>query len=293
MDHESNDRNASDTPPDFERLEQIEFDAIVDFYRAAPDAVREQHALELRQIGVATCLLSRGLEPASIFRRIVNVGVSEPVDERALDELLAFMNTFHGTYAVPVAPASRPQLLARWLTERGFAPGYAWMKFRRALSMTSAPAHDDDEFAHQQGTTNLDVRVVDGDDARNFGDVITQGFGMPPAMAPWIARLPGRSGWICLMAFEKKLPVAAGCAFLRDGYAWLGLGATLPSHRRLGAQSALLARRLYEAALKGARVAVTETGERLPDKPSNSYRNIVRAGFVEMYVRQNYLSSPR
>jgi hypothetical protein len=28
----------------------------------------------------------------------------------------------------------------------------------------------------------------------------------------------------------------------------------------------------------------------MSDKPSNSYRNILRAGFEERYVRQNYLS---
>jgi hypothetical protein len=54
----------------------------------------------------------------------------------------------------------------------------------------------------------------------------------------------------------------------------------------------MLARRLTEAAARGARVAVTETGERVPDKPSHSYRNILRAGFEEMYLRQNYLSPP-
>lgn len=58
----------------------------------------------------------------------------------------------------------------------------------------------------------------------------------------------------------------------------------------MGVQAALLARRLSEAAARGAKVAVTETGERLPDQPSHSYRNILRAGFQEMYLRQNYLS---
>ncbi len=62
-----------------------------------------------------------------------------------------------------------------------------------------------------------------------------------------------------------------------------------PCHRH-GAQNALLARRLQEAATQGAQVAVTETDERVPDKPDNSYRNILKAGFVEAYVRQNYLS---
>ena len=42
----------------------------------------------------------------------------------------------------------------------------------------------------------------------------------------------------------------------------------------------------------GCEVVVTETGEALRDKPSSSYRNIIRAGFSEVYVRANYLSSP-
>ena len=36
---------------------------------------------------------------------------------------------------------------------------------------------------------------------------------------------------------------------------------------------------------------MTETGELLGGKPSSSYRNIARAGFDEVYVRPNYLSS--
>jgi GNAT superfamily N-acetyltransferase len=80
--------------------------------------------------------------------------------------------------------------------------------------------------------------------------------------------------------------------YVSGEYAWLGFGATLPAYRRHGAQNALLARRLAEAAARGARTAVTETGERVPDKPSSSYRNILRAGFHERYLRHNYLSPP-
>ena len=80
------------------------------------------------------------------------------------------------------------------------------------------------------------------------------------------------------MAFAGAAPVAAGAVYVSGEYAWLGLGATLQSHRRHGAQSGLIAYRLGEAAARGARMAVTETGERLPDKPSNSYRNILLGG---------------
>ena len=35
---------------------------------------------------------------------------------------------------------------------------------------------------------------------------------------------------------------------------------------------------------------VTETGERVVGRPSNSYRNILRAGFRPAYVRPNLVS---
>jgi len=118
-------------------------------------------------------------------------------------------------------------------------------------------------------------------------------FGLPNAIAPWLAALPGRSGWICAMAFAGEHPVAAGAAYVSGEYAWLGFGATKVAHRSRGAQRALLARRLDEAAARGVRVAVTETGERVPGKPSNSYRNILRAGFAEAYLRANFMSAAR
>jgi len=38
---------------------------------------------------------------------------------------------------------------------------------------------------------------------------------------------------------------------------------------------------------------VTETGERVPDRPSASYRNILRAGFREEFVVKNWLMPRR
>jgi hypothetical protein len=152
------------------------------------------------------------------------------------------------------------------------------MKFSRAC--TPAP----------QAQTDLEVRVVGREHGAEFGRVVAEGFGLKPAAADLAGALPGRPGWICVMAFADGAPAAVGAAFVQGEYAWLGFGATLAAQRRHGAQNALLARRLSEAAARGARVAVTETGERQPDKPSNSYRNILRSRFEERYLRQNYLS---
>jgi GNAT superfamily N-acetyltransferase len=71
--------------------------------------------------------------------------------------------------------------------------------------------------------------------------------------------------------------------------AYLSFAGTLPEHRGKGAQNALLAARIRRAAGLGCDVVVTETGERRGDRPSNSYRNILRAGFTEDAVTANWL----
>jgi GNAT superfamily N-acetyltransferase len=265
---------------DFEALEQIEFEAMSDFFRAAPEPMRATYAIEVRDIGPVTCQVSRDIEPAAIFRRAVGLGVRQPATQADLDATIAHMAGTK-TFAIPLAAQNRPAELASWLEQRGFTRGYAWMKFRRPCQ--DAPRYECD----------LDIRVVGRDQSEAFGRVVTGGFGLPAAIAPWIGELAGRRNWVCVMAFAGDNPGAAGAAYVQGEYAWLGLGATLPEHRRHGAQNALLARRLNEAAARGARVAVTETGERLPDRPSNSYRNILRAGFQEMYLRQNYVSAAK
>jgi hypothetical protein len=67
------------------------------------------------------------------------------------------------------------------------------------------------------------------------------------------------------------------------------LGATRSEFRRRGAQNAILAARIRRAAELGCTMVVTETGELVEDRPSSSYRNILRAGFEPQYLRANYV----
>jgi GNAT superfamily N-acetyltransferase len=265
---------------DFVELETIEYEACADLYRAAPPAVVAAYDVRLRVIGAATCLSCRGLDPSAMFRRAIGLGVTRAATESDLEAVHAYMQPLDMPYAVPVAPSMQPPRLERWLAARGFSAGYAWMKFARACT------------EEVESPTALAIEVVGPARSAEFGGIVAAGFGLPAATGPWLGALAGRSNWVCVMASAEGVGVAAGAVYVRGDYAWIGFGATLPSHRRHGAQGALLARRLREAAARGARVAVTETGERLPDKPSNSYRNILRAGFEERYLRQNYLSPP-
>jgi GNAT superfamily N-acetyltransferase len=162
------------------------------------------------------------------------------------------------------------------LRAHGYRPGYAWMKFERpADASASAP-------------TALRIEAVGADRGEDLAAVDQGGFGLPELMRPWLAALPGRPGWTCVVAYDGDAPVGGGVLFVTGADAWVGLGATLPAARGQGAQSALLARRIALAAEQGATSVTTETGVVEDGRPARSYRNILRAGFEEAGVRPNW-----
>jgi GNAT superfamily N-acetyltransferase len=92
-----------------------------------------------------------------------------------------------------------------------------------------------------------------------------------------LATAPGMTRYLA-----RRDGVAAGGASMRaaDGICQLCGAATLPQHRRHGVQSAMLARRLDDAARAGCDVAVVTT---LPG--SKSQQNVQRLGFELLYTR--------
>lgn len=72
------------------------------------------------------------------------------------------------------------------------------------------------------------------------------------------------------------------------GSPWFDFGATAPAFRRRGSQAALLAARVERALDLGCRAMYTCTGVAVPGDPQHSYKNILKAGFREDYVRANY-----
>ena len=104
-----------------------------------------------------------------------------------------------------------------------------------------------------------------------------------------MAETVGRPGWHHYIAWSGGEPGAVAALFVRDSAGWLGVAATLPAFRRRGAQGALMARRVRDAAALGCRWLVTETGQETPEQLNPSYRNMKRAGFADAYHRPNYM----
>ncbi len=214
-----------------------------------------------------------------MLNQIVGLGVDEPATERILDAALQAMGDDVSCY-VAVAPSARPARLADWLSRRGLEPGWGWMTFRRGLEDLPEPE------------TSLTVQRVGRNEAEAFGQIVATGYGLPEAAAGWAAGAHDL-GWDCWLALADDVPAAAAGLYVAEGVGYVGFAATLPEHRGKGGQSALLAERIRHARARGCDVLVTETGELRDGLPSNSYRNILRAGFTEVAVRANWLRPAR
>jgi GNAT superfamily N-acetyltransferase len=137
--------------------------------------------------------------------------------------------------------------------------------------------------------TDLRIEQIGGGDADAFAMIVAQCLDWPETVGPWVALTVGRPGWKHYIAFDGSKPAATSALYVSGDFAWLDFASTMPDYRGRGAQSALIARRIRDAAELGCSHLVVETAEQTPDHPAPSYRNIVRFGFREAYKRANYI----
>lgn len=259
-----------------DRAERVELAGWAELWAAAPPELAARHGIEATSVGGALCT-SVGQQSSTMLNRVVGLGLERPATDGDLDAIESFFSGRDQQFYVSLNPKATPPDLPARLRRRGFSDGYAWMKFRRGVE--PPPATE----------TELRVQELGPEQGADFGEVVAVGYELEPFTAAWLAELP-RTSWRCYLAYDGEEAAGAAALFVHDGDGYLCFAATRPEHRRKGAQSALLAARIRDAAEAGCERLFTETGERIPLKPSNSYRNILRFGFAEAYLRPNYLS---
>jgi len=226
------------------------------------------------EFGVASLDLGRGALAVRVSEAPANPFLNHALGISTVEQLEA-ITEFYGDVRHAVSPEPGVDLDAP-LHARGYEPGYAWMKFSRGVERPEPTA------------TDLVVAEVDGTRAFDFARAAVEGLGEPDRVADWLTQLPGRDGWHCFVAYEGGETAASGALYVSGQLGWLGIAATRPHFRRRGAQSAILAARIERASELGCALLVTETGELVDERPSGSYRNVLRAGFEPRYLRANY-----
>jgi GNAT superfamily N-acetyltransferase len=205
-------------------------------------------------VGGALCV-AHPTVPVMEVNRALTLGGAVDVD--------AIAAWFEGPHTI----ATRDVELSHELGRRGYEPARSWMKFEREAAPVPA--------------AETDASVEETLDRDAFAEIVGN---------PALAAMVGAPGWACFLARLDGQPAACGVLFVDGATAWLGIAFTREQFRRRGAQSALLAARITRAHELGATLLAVETGERLPDRQSSSYENILRAGFREAYLRANWRS---
>lgn len=253
-----------------------------DVWDSVPAAVAAEHGIEWKQFGAVQATVAADLDDVPMLNLVLGATEPDAVPDGHLGAAIEWAAARGVSACVPVTPGlpDTPGAEA-WLGENGFAPGQAWMKFVR-------DAHP----PRFKAPAEVEVIELTDPDSEPFGMVGAAGFGLPAWAATFFAALPGRAGWRCYLARVDGEAQACGAMSIRGGVAELGIGATLEAGRRRGCQLALLHRRILDAAEAGCDTLLVETGERAPDRAAGSYRNILRAGFQEAYLRANWRRPP-
>jgi hypothetical protein len=242
-------------------VEAVEAAGWADLVRACPPPLARALGLEVVEAPGASSTVAPEM-PITLFNR--SFGWETPADWRAA--LKRHVDSGAADYFLQPPPWVADGFEAEGLRRRG-----RWVKTIRGREPVA------------KTSTTLRIAETGPRDGDAFAAAAVGGFGMPPALAPWLVAMVGRPGWRTYVGWDGDQPVAAGALYIRGETSWCGLGATLPSHRGRGGQCSLLARRVADSLASGCRVVVTETDE---DNPS--FRNMTRTGFRVVHFRDNW-----
>jgi hypothetical protein len=260
-------------------LERAEIDELADLVAAAPPAVAERFGVGVVRVGGAAAVAAARAD-VPMLNRVLGLGLLEPATAATIARLTSPWRDAAVRYLVQVVPEAETPDLRRALEARGLVRRDNWAKVWRGAEPPLEAA------------TDLRIEPIGPAWRSAYAEVMRAAFGLAPEHAAFFEGVVGRDGWLTYLAFDGEQPVAAAALFVHDGVGALAGGATLPSHRRHGAQGALMARRIRDGLALGCRGFMAEAQEDTPEAPNPSYRNMLRSGFQLAYLRRNYVYFP-
>ena len=261
--------------------EAIERVAMKDLHDAADENDIRELGLMGLTVGSSFVSVASNL-PASaiVVNRTLGLGLTAQASREEVETIVSiYRKNDVPQYFVQLHPDASPGELPEWMKGKGLKSDRGWQKFSR----------DPVEVVDRR--TNLAVHEINTEYGPAFGEIICNAFDLGDKAIPWLAKLPGREDWHIFMSFDGDKPAGVGALFVKNGFGWTDYGATAPEFRRQGSQGAVMAARLNRAIELGCQKIFTCTGVSVPGDPQHSYNNILKAGFKEDYIRENYAPS--
>ena len=259
------------------RSELAEREAWKDLYRHAPEALQRALGLRAEDRGGVTFLSAPRLEHL-LFNRAIGLGSAGSTDEESAERAVAYYESRNiDRYWIHLGSSLRRTALPTHLRARGVLPyPRSWMKFaRRAAPVDSAGCE-------------LRIREARPSDAPRIAEIAAPAFDTTAEAGGVFSGAIGAPGWHYYVAEDHECIVAASALYVRERDALLVFAATAPEARRRGCQRALMATRLEQSQRLACDYVFTETGLPVAGEDASSYRNMLRVGFEELYVRDNF-----
>jgi len=246
---------------------------------AAGDAEAAPVTISTLADGIA--LRCPGDRQSTLFNRVLGLGLAYAFDEGTAEAVAARFAEHQGPWGLELAPVATHEQVRAMLK---------LLRLRRSLP-TAMLAMDCADLPREQPAWR--VERVGPDRTGIAADIVTRVFGISGPTARILRSAPSSSEFAQWVAFDGVRPVATCLTHVHGDTAWFGWSATLPSHRGLGLQTALLWHSVYDAGERGCRWITAETATGTVDSPDASFRNMKRFGFFELYRRHGYLCLPK
>lgn len=213
-----------------------------------------------------------------LFVNRLMIATADALTEALIDEAHAFYRDKGAArFMLHVCPHNFTDDHREMLERKGGRGIGRWVKH---MKVPSRPA---------DGESAVFVRPARQEEHARIGEILLAAFGWPVPLLRFCQEGLAKRGWKAYVAVLDNELVATGSIFIEDEVAALGIGATLPSAQRHGAQGALIRARERDALEGNCRFIFSETIEPTENNPAPSFRNMQRYGFSELYRRANYL----
>jgi hypothetical protein len=246
-----------------------------------PEAVTES-GVELERFGPVQATAFGDLPEVGPLNQIQGAAEPGAIEEGHLAAAIEWMRAREVDYRVPVAESRPGTAEAKfWLDKRGYERGGGWVKLVRDASPPDLP-EDRAVTVYELGE--------DEADGEGLSAIAADALELPLTAGTLFFSLPQEEHWRCYTAAltPGQGVVATGSMMICDGVAQLGLGTTLEHSRGRGCHTALLRRRLLDAASAGCHTTFVELGECDDDSLAAACHNLRRAGFRQAYESHNW-----
>src|SRR5260370_27023143 len=240
-------------------------------------SVQEQFddpGIQIARFGNAIAFVTQSLSGNPVFNRVIGLTAQ---DEGSIDPILQWYSKNGIPCRIDLCPYQTDQDLLLSLVKHGLYQGSYEMVLYGVPSPRISPLPQ-----------HIVVRNVHQHELDLYSDLYAQGFlefyeGLDVdirLVGEYAKVLYGRPGWHLYLAFVEETPAAVALLHIQEQIASLVAGATVPQFRGRGCQTALIQRRIADAAHAGCTLLVTQTGV-----GTVSQHNMERAGMHIAYTK--------